>query len=124
MDKQILIAGGGIGGLAAAVAASRAGWRARLYERAPQFSEVGAGVQLGPNVVRRLQAWGLQAALQDVAAFPQRLVVRSAGSGRELAALRLGADIAARYGAAYATVHRATCRRCCWRRRRTRRACG
>ncbi len=107
MHKQILIAGGGIGGLAAALAASRAGWQVGLYERAGQFTEVGAGVQLGPNVVRRLQAFGLLEALHAVAAFPERLVVRSARHGGQLAGLRLGADIAARYGAAYATVHRA-----------------
>ncbi|NMM78559.1 FAD-dependent oxidoreductase [Acidovorax sp. SRB_14] len=107
MNKQVLIAGGGIGGLAAALGASRAGWDVRLYERAGAFSEVGAGVQLGPNVVRRLQAWGLQRALQSVAAFPERLQVRSALSGRELAVLPLGADAVQRYGAAYATVHRA-----------------
>ena len=91
MKKQVLIAGGGIGGLAAALGASRASWDVRLYERAAAFSEVGAGVQLGPNVVRRLQAWGLQRPLQDVAAFPERLQVRSARSGRELAVLPLGA---------------------------------
>ncbi|RYF02010.1 MAG: FAD-dependent oxidoreductase [Comamonadaceae bacterium] len=107
MHKQILIAGGGIGGLAAAMGATHAGWEVRLFERAAAFGEVGAGVQIGPNVVRRLQAWGLQRALQDVAAFPERLQVRSALSGGELAALRLGATVIARYGAAYATIHRA-----------------
>lgn len=107
MQKQVLIAGGGIGGLAAAIGASRAGWEVRLFERAPAFSEVGAGVQIGPNVVRRLQAWGLQRALQGVAAFPDRLQVRSAITGRELAALPLGATAIERYGAAYATIHRA-----------------
>jgi len=107
MQKQILIAGGGIGGLAAALGASRAGWEVRLFERAAAFSEVGAGVQIGPNVVRRLQAWGLQGALQAVAAFPDRLQVRSALSGAELATLRLGSTAIERYGAAYATIHRA-----------------
>ena len=107
MKKQVLVAGGGIGGLAAALGASRAGWDVRLYERASAFSEVGAGVQLGPNVVRRLQAWGLQKPLQSVAAFPARLQVRSALSGRELAELPLGATAIERYGAAYATIHRA-----------------
>ena len=71
------------------------------------FSEVGAGVQLGPNVVRRLQAWGLQKALQATAAFPQALVSRNAMTGEALAQLDLGADAVARYGAAYATIHRA-----------------
>lgn len=81
MNKQVLIAGGGIGGLAAALGAARAGWEVRLYERAAAFSEVGAGVQLGPNAVRRLQAWGLQKPLQAVAAFPDQLQVRSARHG-------------------------------------------
>ncbi|RZJ56659.1 MAG: FAD-dependent oxidoreductase, partial [Acidovorax sp.] len=98
MKKQVLVAGGGIGGLAAALAASRAGWEVRLYERAAAFSEVGAGVQIGPNVVRRLQAWGLQQPLQAVAAFPSRLQVRSAVSGRGLAELPLGPTAVQRYG--------------------------
>ena len=92
MKKQVLVAGGGIGGLAAALGASRAGWEVRLYERAAAFSEVGAGVQIGPNVVRRLQAWGLQKALQTVAAFPSALVSRNAVNGEVLAQLELGAD--------------------------------
>lgn len=107
MNKQVLIAGGGIGGLAAALGASHAGWEVRLYERAAAFSEVGAGVQLGPNAVRRLQAWGLQKPLQAVAAFPDQLQVRSARHGGTLATLPLGAEMVARYGAAYATIHRA-----------------
>ena len=58
--------------MAAALAASRAGWDVRMYERVAAFSEVGAGVQLGPNVVRCLQAWGLQKALQQVAAWARQ----------------------------------------------------
>lgn len=107
MNKQVLVAGGGIGGLAAALGAARAGWDVRLYERAAQFSEVGAGVQLGPNAVRRLQAWGLQRPLQAVAAFPDQLQVRSALRGHTLATMALGAAAVQRYGAAYATIHRA-----------------
>jgi len=107
MTRQALIAGGGIGGLAAALAVSRAGWEVRLFERAPVFSEVGAGIQLGPNVVKVLQGWGLADALNAVAAFPERLQVRSAVSGRTLAELPLGERMVRRYGAPYATVHRA-----------------
>lgn len=107
MRKQLLVAGGGIGGLSAAIAASRAGWDIRLFERSPVFSEVGAGVQLGPNVVRRLQGWGLHKALQEVAAVPQLLQVRSAPDGRVLGRMALGAAMVQRYGAAYLTVHRA-----------------
>lgn len=107
MNEQLLLAGGGIGGLAAALAATHAGWDVRLFERAAAFSEVGAGIQLGPNSVRCLQAWGLQKAFQAVAAFPDRLQVRSATTGQALAEMALGAAAVARYGAAYGTVHRA-----------------
>ncbi len=104
---QVLICGGGIGGLAAALAASRAGCGVRLFEKAAEFSEVGAGIQLGPNVVKVLQQWGLAASLKAVAAFPERLQVRSAVSGELLGQLGLGAAMVERYGAPYAAVHRA-----------------
>ncbi|MDO5693181.1 MAG: FAD-dependent monooxygenase [Pseudomonadota bacterium] len=107
MTQQLLIAGGGIGGLAAALAVARTGWEVRLYERAAEFTEVGAGVQLGPNVTRILQGWGLEAELRDVAAFPDRLQVRNATSGAELGTLALGARTIERYGAPYVTIHRA-----------------
>jgi salicylate hydroxylase len=107
MSKHVLIAGGGIGGLAAALACARAGWGVQLWERAPAFGEVGAGIQMGPNVVRVLHDWGLQDPLRKVAAFPHRLQVRSAASGVELGVLPLGQQVAQRYGAPYATIHRA-----------------
>ncbi len=107
MIRQALVAGGGIGGLAAALSISRAGWDVRLYERAPVFSEVGAGIQLGPNVVRLLHGWGLQAELSRVAAFPHRLQVRDAMTGRELGVLPLGERALRKYGTPYATIHRA-----------------
>ena len=105
--RKILIAGGGIGGLAAALACHRGGADVELFERAAEFTEVGAGIQLGPNVVSVLHGWGLQHALAGVCAFPPRLQVRSALSGAELGVLRLGATAQARYGAPYATIHRA-----------------
>jgi salicylate hydroxylase len=104
---EVLIVGGGIGGLAAALAAARAGCEVRLYERAPAFSEVGAGIQLGPNVTRILIDWGLEDELRAVASFPERLLVRDAETGDALGALRLGERTLARYGAPYATIHRA-----------------
>jgi salicylate hydroxylase len=107
MTRQVLIVGAGIGGLSAALAAGRAGWLPRLHEQAAQLSEVGAGIQLGPNTTRILHSWGLAQPLAEVAAFPQRLCVRSAHDGRELGTLALGDTIAKRYGAPYACVHRA-----------------
>ena len=107
MEKQILIAGGGIGGMAAALGCSRAGWPVKLIERAHEFGEVGAGIQLGPNVVRVLHNWGLADELSQVATFPEMLRVRCAGSGKELGRLRLGERARSRYGAPYATIYRA-----------------
>lgn len=107
MHTDVLIAGGGIGGLAAGLACSRAGCHVRLYERADTFAEVGAGIQMGPNVVRVLQAWELDTALRQVAAYPERLQVRHALSGAALGVLPFGASMVQRYGAPYATIHRA-----------------
>ena len=107
MALELVVAGGGIGGLAAALAASRAGCDVRVLERASALSDVGAGVQLGPNVTRVLHDWGLLDALRSVAAFPERLQVRNAEAGALLGELPLGQAMATRYGAPYATVHRA-----------------
>ena len=107
MAAQILVVGGGIGGLATALALVRRGHRVELLEQAAAFGEVGAGVQLGPNVTRRLQALHTGAALQAIAAAPEALVVRSADDGSELARLALGGAMQRRYGAPYLCVHRA-----------------
>jgi salicylate hydroxylase len=107
MSKQVLIAGAGMGGLAAAIASARAGWQPRVFEQADAFEEAGAGIQLGPNATRLLRGWDLEGALRQVAAYPQALSVRSAHSGEMLARLPLGASAVDRYGAPYATLHRA-----------------
>ncbi|PIT82707.1 FAD-dependent monooxygenase [Limnohabitans sp. 15K] len=105
--KQVLIAGGGIGGLAAALACAQRDIPVQLLERTAQFAEVGAGIQIGPNVTRILQALGLGAALAQVAAFPKKLQARDAQTGQVLGTLPLGDRAQALYGAPYATLHRA-----------------
>lgn len=105
--QKVLIAGGGIGGLAAAVACTQLGVPVQLLERAAQLSEVGAGIQIGPNVTRILQAWGLGEALAQVAVFPKQLQARDAQTGQVLGTLPLGERAQALYGAPYATIHRA-----------------
>ena len=104
---RVLIAGGGIGGLAAALACSISGNDVQLFERAAEIAVAGAGIQLGPNAVRLLHGWGLANALKSVAAFPDCLQVRSALTGNTLGTLSLGASAVQRYGHPYATVHRA-----------------
>ncbi len=107
MSLNVAIAGGGIGGLAAALALARTGQQVELFEKATAFTEIGAGIQLGPNVTRILQGWDVLDALSRVATAPDRLQVRSATSGGVLGELRLGNAMAARYGAPYLTLHRA-----------------
>ena len=107
MTLKVAIAGGGIGGLAAALALSRYAQQVELFEKAATFSEIGAGIQLGPNVTRILQAWGLLDAIRRTATAPDGLQVRSATTGGVLGELRLGHAMAERYGAPYLTLHRA-----------------
>lgn len=104
---SLLVVGGGMAGLSAALVAQRAGLEVTLLEQASEFSEVGAGIQLGPNAVRVLHDWGLEAELRAVAAFPEALRVRDARSGGLLGRLTLGEAMRSRYGQPYATIHRA-----------------
>ncbi len=107
MKDHVLVAGGGIGGLACALALARAGVAVELLEQASAFAEVGAGLQLGPNAVRVLDDWGLLEDLHACAAFPDEVLVRDAHSAKRLGRLRLGAMALAHYGQPYATLHRA-----------------
>ena len=107
MAQDILVAGGGIAGLAAAVGARAAGWEVRVFEKAEAFGEAGAGLQLGPNATRILDQWGLLDRPELRPFEPQRLSVRDAVDGRELGSLRLGAQARQRYGSPYLTLHRA-----------------
>ncbi len=103
----MVISGGGIGGLAAALACARVGWQVDLLEQSLVFGEVGAGIQLGPNVVKVLEALGVGDAVRRVAAFPKHLEVRNAITTERLGLLPLGQTALQRYGAAYATIARA-----------------
>jgi len=106
ISGPILIAGGGIGGLAAALALAKRGFRSLVLEQAPEFKEVGAGIQLGPNSWRCLRALGVEPAVKQLAVFPKALIMRDGVSGEEVASIPLG-DFEARFGAPYALIHRA-----------------
>lgn len=107
MPQELLVAGGGIAGLAAAIGARAAGWEVRVCEQAAAFGEAGAGLQLGPNATRLLRGWQLLGSPLLQPYEPARLEVRDAQDGRELGSLRLRERAARRYAAPYLTVHRA-----------------
>lgn len=104
---QVLIAGGGIAGLTAAVAFASRGYSVRLFERAPGFAEIGAGLQLSPNATRLLQRLGVLDRLMPAAVRPQAVVLREARDLSELGRVPLGQVAERRWGAPYLTVHRA-----------------
>ncbi|MFI5490491.1 FAD-dependent monooxygenase [Micromonospora echinaurantiaca] len=105
---EVVIAGGGIGGLATALAVRRSGAaaRVRVLERADEFGEVGAGLQLAPNAVRALRRLGLDREIDDYAFYPRRLVMLDALTGDLVTALDLGGDFRSRYDAPYVVMHR------------------
>lgn len=105
--RPILITGGGIGGLAAAIALAGKGFRCRVLERRDLVEEAGAGIQIGPNGLKALCALGVDGILEARAGRPDALVVRDAGNGRPLATIALGAKLEQRFGAPYWTAHRA-----------------
>jgi len=105
-ENTILIAGGGIGGLAAALAAAEAGHQVSVFEQAPQFGEVGAGIQMAPNAMAVLTRLGVAERVKEFSVFPKRLVLKDAFSGEELSALDLGDEFKERYGFPYIVLHR------------------
>jgi salicylate hydroxylase len=107
IDQLVLVAGGGIGGMASALALARRGQRVMLLERASEFTEVGAGIQLGPNAMRALAELGVADAVLAKACLPEAIVVRHATTGRSISHMLLGQAVRQRYGYVYATVHRA-----------------
>ncbi|NJO34438.1 MAG: FAD-binding monooxygenase [Rhodospirillales bacterium] len=104
--EPILIAGGGIGGLALSLALAKHGQASIVLERQQDFAPLGAGIQIGPNGMRVLQALGVADALQPFAGVPEAIVVHAGASGRVLTQLPLGNWIANRHGTPYWVVHR------------------
>jgi salicylate hydroxylase len=102
----ILVAGGGIAGLACALALARAGRAVRVLERRRAFSEAGAGIQIGPNGVHALRHLGAADGLAPLAGRPEAILVRDGASGRVLTRLPLGDWIERRHAAPYWVAHR------------------
>ncbi|WP_445527550.1 FAD-dependent oxidoreductase [Streptomyces cyslabdanicus] len=102
---DVLVVGGGIGGLSTAYALARQGLRVWVLERAPEFGEVGAGLQVAPNCTRILAEYGLLDEARTLGVVPENMVMRDALDSGELTRLDLR-DLERRYGFPYMVIHR------------------
>jgi 2-polyprenyl-6-methoxyphenol hydroxylase-like FAD-dependent oxidoreductase len=102
---DVIVVGGGIGGLGAAYSLARQGLAVRVLEQAPAFGEVGAGIQLAPNATRILDGYGLLDEAKNLGVVPDAMVMRDAVDGSELTRLDLR-DLERRYGFPYLVIHR------------------
>ena len=107
MSGPILIAGGGIGGLAVAVALAHVGFHVRVLEARTTQSEDGAGIQIGPNGVHALHQLGIADGLNDLVGMPVAVAVMEAATGRNLARLPLVPRMEMKHGAPYRVARRA-----------------
>ena len=105
-DEPVLIAGGGIAGLATALALAKRGIPSHILEQRERFSEAGAGIQIGPNGVRALEAIGVAPRLATRVSVPEEIIVHQGATGRVLTRMPLGNWIAERHGAPYWVAHR------------------
>jgi salicylate hydroxylase len=105
-STTVAVVGGGIGGLAAALALLQAGFDVRVYEQSGAVSQVGAGIQLAPNCTRILHRLGVLPAIEETAFAPTTFEFRRWDDGRLLSRTPLGGGIAATYGAPYLHAHR------------------
>lgn len=104
--QDVLVVGGGMAGLAAAFTLTENGAAVTLVEQAPEFGEVGAGLQLGPNSTRLLDRWGMLDEVIDVGVLPEHVVFRDALDGTRLLEQDVRGEFAEAYGAPYVVVHR------------------
>ena len=103
---RVLVAGGGIGGLTTALCLARAGFEATVFEQAPEFGEVGAGVQISPNGSRVLHHLGLAPQLEALAFRPAGMEFRNWRSGKVISSSTMGETSVTAYGFPYYHIHR------------------
>lgn len=103
----IIVAGGGIGGLATTIGLSRAGYKVVALEKAHEFGEIGAGIQLGPNAFNALKTLGLAEKTLANAVFIDKLIMMDAISGEMVAQIPVDAPFREHFKNPYAVIHRA-----------------
>lgn len=105
-DDRVLIAGGGIGGMASAIGLARKGVRSLVLEKSPELGEIGAGIQLGPNAFHAFDYLGVGDAAREMAVYIDNLRLMDAMSGDEITRIPLDDAFRKRFGNPYAVVHR------------------
>jgi 3-hydroxybenzoate 6-monooxygenase len=103
---NLLVAGGGIGGLAAAYVLARSGHQVTVLEQSHAFGEIGAGIQLGPNIFKMFEYLGLTEAVNRVAFFPTGLGMNDVRTGERVIRVPLGETALAEYGYPYGVIYR------------------
>lgn len=106
LKVPLLVIGGGIGGLATALGLARRGKPVHVIERAPQFGEIGAGIQIAPNASRVFAELGVLEQIHASAVFPERIVWMDMISGKRLTYMDLGKPFLERYTYPYMVMHR------------------
>ena len=106
MTDRILIAGGGIGGLATAIGLAQKGFATTVLEKASQLGEIGAGIQLGPNAFHAFDYLGVGDAARDMAVYIDNLRLMDALTAQEITRIPLDDAFRERFGNPYAVVHR------------------
>ncbi len=104
--RPILISGGGIGGLSAALGLAKQGIPSLVLERAPELGEIGAGIQLGPNAFHAFDYLGIGEAARSTAVYVDKLLLMDAMSADKICSIPLDEPFRARFGNPYAVVHR------------------
>lgn len=111
----VIVAGGGIGGIAAALALTRRGLAVRVLEQAAERGEIGAGVQLGPNGFAAFDALGVGDEARSRAVYTDEMVMHDALDESCVGRIPVGDTFRLRFGNPYAVIHRAECTGRCWK---------
>ena len=106
-ERPILVVGGGIGGMAAALALSQSGFAVKVFEQSAEIGEIGAGLQLGPNGFAAMDALGVGERTRKRAVYTDELVMMDAIDASEVARVPLGDAFRQRFNNPYAVIHRA-----------------
>ncbi len=107
LGGPIIIAGGGIGGLALARALALNGLSSIVLEQAPEFGEIGAGIQLGPNVDRMFERLQVRPEMRDIACYPDSMIMMDSVTGEEITRIPTGDAYRDYFGGPYGVIHRA-----------------